>query len=159
MKKVFLGAFNFSKNECSDKSMQKVHDTLEKMAIENLKAWEPPFNEEKFLSFFTQGDDFSFAVDGFHVTNYQNWKQIVYQSMDYDRKNYKEYKDIVINTRTNVINKNYGFVTIDYVWDYTTNEDNRYKVNSVVTMLFKNEKNEWKIVNTHCSHGEKQIVN
>ena len=51
---VFLGAFNFSKNECSDKSMQKVHDTLEKMAIENLKAWEPPFNEEKFLSFFTK---------------------------------------------------------------------------------------------------------
>ena len=115
--------------------------------------------KEKFLEFFTQRKDFSFAVDGFHVTNYEDWVGIVYESMEEDRKNHKEYRDVIHNIETEVINEDYGFVTIDYVWDYTTNEDIHYNVKSIVTMLFRNEDNKWKIMNTHCSHGETRIVN
>jgi len=150
---IFLGACKNHQVELSKKEKQIIKETLEKLAVENLKTWEPPFNEKKFLEFFTQRDDFSFAVDGFHVTNYEDWVGIVYESMDYDRKNHKEYQDIIKNIETD------GFVTIDYVWDYTTNEDVHYNVKSIVTMLFRNEDNKWKIMNTHCSHGETQIVN
>jgi len=154
---IFSACVNHQE-KLSEATKQDIKVTLEKLAVDNLKAWEPPFNEEKFLEFFTQKNDFSFAVDGFHITDYEDWAGVVYESMDYDRKNHKEYKDIIKNIETEVINKDFGFVTIDYVWDYTTNEDVRYNVKSVVTMLFRNEDNSWKILNTHCSHGEQQIV-
>ena len=156
---ILLGACKSYQGELSEKEKLNVKETLEKLATNNLKAWEPPFYEEIFLDFFTQNDDFSFAVDGFHVTNYEDWVAIVYGSMEEDRKNNKEYSDIIKNIETEVINKNYGFVTIDYIWDYTTNENINYNVNSIVTMLFRIEDNQWKIMNTHCSHGETRIVN
>lgn len=154
-----LSACVSNQDNISEDIKQEIKVTLEKLAVDNLKAWEPPFYEEKFLEFFTQRNDFSFAVDGFHVTNYEDWVGIVYESMEEDRKNCKEYSDVIHNIETEVINEDYGFVTIDYVWDYTTNEYIRYNVKSVVTMLFRNEDNNWKILNTHCSHGETQIVN
>jgi len=143
----------------SDKTRQHIKETLEQLAVDNLKAWEPPFYEEKFLDFFTRSEDFSFAVDGFHITNYKDWAGVVYESMDHDRKNYKEYVDDIKHIKTEVIDKDYGFVTVDYTWDYTTLDDVSHTVKSVVTMLFRNENGQWKIVNTHCSHGEAQIVN
>lgn len=148
-----------NQDDLSDKIKQEIKLTLEKLAVDNLKAWEPPFYEDMFLEFFTQSEDFSFAVDGYHVTNFEDWVVVVYESMDHDRKNYKEYVDNIENIETEVINKNFGFVTVDYTWDYTTNDDVHYMVKSVVTMLFRNENDKWKIVNTHCSHGESQIVN
>ena len=155
----FISACVNTPGNLSEDIKQEIKVTLEKLASDNLKAWEPPFNEEKFLEFFTRRDDFSFAVDGFHVTNYEDWVGIVYESMEEDRKNHKDYRDVIHNIETEVINEDYGFVTIDYVWDYTTNEDIRYNVKSIVTMLIRKEDNKWKIMNTHCSHGETQIVN
>ena len=154
-----LGACVNNQDNLSEDIKQEMKVTLEKLAVDNLKAWEPPFNEDKFLEFFTQRNDFSFAVDGFHVTNYEDWVGFVYESMEEDRKNHTEFRDVIHNIETEVINEDYGFVTIDYVWDYTTNEDIHYNVKSIVTMLFRNEDNNWKILNTHCSHGETRIVN
>ncbi|MCB0634453.1 MAG: nuclear transport factor 2 family protein, partial [Lewinella sp.] len=150
---IFIGACENPSAILSDNAKLNIKETLEKLAVDNLKAWEPPFSEEAFLDFFTQTEDFSFAVDGFHITSYEDWVGVVYESMDHDRKSYKTYTDNIEHVETDIINEDYGFVTVDYTWDYTNNDDVRYMVKSIVTMLFRKENGGWKIVNTHCSHG------
>ena len=47
---------------------EAIKKTLETMAMDFLKSWEPPFNPEGALSFFTQTEDFHLISDG-HETS------------------------------------------------------------------------------------------
>jgi len=92
---LIIVSCNSNSDEVSDKMEKEIRFALENLVIGNLKHWEPPFKEEKFLQDFTNSDDFSFTVDGNHIPTFEKWKSIVYESMEYDRKNHKHYKHIV----------------------------------------------------------------
>ena len=138
--------------------MLKIKTTIEKIALDNLKDWEPPFHEDKFLQDFTHSDDFKFTVDGFHINDFEKWKSIVYESMEFDRVNHKHYKHKIKEIQTIVLSKNSGIVTINYIWDYITNDDLHYNTPATVTSVYRFENNGWKILNSHVSHGEKRLL-
>jgi hypothetical protein len=135
----------------------EIKTTLESLALNHLRDWEPPFNEDKFLDDFTQSEDFRFTVDGFHINDFEKWKTIVYESMEFDRQNHKHYKHDIIDIQTIVLGENSGIVTVNYIWDYLTIDDQYYKTPATVTTVYRFEDNNWKIVNSHVSHGEKKL--
>ena len=142
----------------SDDEILKIKTTLENIALDNLKDWEPPFHEDKFLQDFTQSDDFKFTVDGYHINDFEKWKTIVYESMEFDRVNHKHYKHSIKDIQTTVLSKHSGIVTVNYIWDYITNDDLHYNTPANVTSVFRLEDNDWKILNSHVSHGEKRLL-
>ena len=153
-----LTACAFDSSSMSEKDMLQIKSTLENLALDNLKDWEPPFHEDRFLQDFTQSNDFRFTVDGFHVNDYEKWKTIVYESMDYDRLNHKHYKHDIIDIQTIVLSINSGIVTVNYIWDYITNDDLHYNTPATVTAVYRFEDNNWRIMNTHVSHGENRLL-
>jgi len=150
---------NSNSIEVSDKMEKEIRFALENLVIGNLKHWEPPFKEEKFLQDFTNSDDFSFTLDGIHIQTFEKWKSIVYESMEYDRKNHKHYKHIVNEIQVTVLSKRSGIVTLNYNWDYITNDNHHYITNAILTSVCRYENNKWKMINSHCSHGEKRVIN
>ena len=81
-----------------------IKETLEKIAIENLRSWEPPFHESIFLNPFTQSEDLLVVLDGFTIKDYQKWKNVVIESMQADRdQKFKSYKHIVNDIKTAVL--------------------------------------------------------
>ena len=153
----------FSKQYCQDdkKSFDqaKIKEKLEKIAVDNLKSWEPPFYEEEMLKPFAHEKDLSVIIDGFPIKGYEQWKKIVYESMQEDRnREFKKYQDVVKELQTSVMSENSGAVTVIYVWDYITKENVHHKIDSAVTLVFKKIKGQWKIIQFHCSHGRDRIV-
>ena len=153
-----LASCNTDKKSVTDKDILKIKMTLENLALDNLKYWEPPFNEDKFLQDFTQSIDFKFTVDGYHINDFEKWETIVYESMEFDRVNHKQYKHRIKDIQTTVLSINSGIVTINYIWDYITNDDLHYKVPATVTSVYRFEDKDWKIINSHVSHGEKRLL-
>ena len=136
-----------------------IKETLEKLAIENLKSWEPPFHEDIFLDPFTQSEDLFVVLDGFSIKDYQKWKNVVIESMQVDRnQNFKLYKHIVNDINTAVLSSNSGVVTIKYTWDYITKDDLHYNTDAVVTLVFKLEKENWEIIHFNVSHGKEKLI-
>lgn len=115
-----LTSCDSDKSLMSDNNILQIKKTLENLALDNLKDWEPPFHEETFLKDFTQSSDFRFTVDGFHVNDFEKWKAIVYESMEFDRQNHKQYQHDIIDIQTIVLGEKSGVVTVNYIWDYTT---------------------------------------
>lgn len=146
------------KSSMSDNNILQIKRTLENLALDNLRDWEPPFHEENFLQDFTQSSDFRFTVDGFHVNDFEKWKAIVYESMEFDRLNHKQYKHDIIDIQTIVLSENSGIVTVNYIWDYITNDDQHYNTRATVTTVYRFENDNWKIINSHVSHGEKRLL-
>ena len=130
---------------------------LENLARENLKDWEPPFNEEGFLSDFTRSEDFSFTVDGFHVSDFEQWKSIVQESMAYDRENYSSYTHVIRGMDVTMLGSEAGMVCVDYLWVYRTPDHVEVHTPATVTSLCRLEGKDWKIVNSHVSHGEERV--
>ena len=144
--------------QVNNNDILRIKMTLENLALDNLKDWEPPFNEDKFLQDFTQSIDFKFTVDGYHINDFEKWETIVYESMEFDRVNHKQYKHSIKDIQTTVLSINSGVVTINYIWDYITNDDLHYKVPATVTSVYRFEDKDWKIINSHVSHGEKRLL-
>ena len=153
-----LTSCDSDKSSMSDNDILQIKRTLENQALDNLKDWEPPFHEENFLKDFTQSSDFRFTVDGFQVNDFEKWKAIVYESMEFDRLNHKQYKHDIIDIQTIVLGENSGVVTVNYIWDYTTNDDQHYNIRATVTTVYRFENDNWKIINSHVSHGEKRLL-
>lgn len=142
----------------SNNDILQIKMTLENLALDNLKDWEPPYHEEAYLKDFTQTNDFRFTVDGFHVNDFEKWKAIVNESMEFDRQNYKQYQHDIEDIQTIVLDEKSGVVTVNYIWDYTTNDDLHYNTRATVTSVYRFEKDNWKIINSHVSHGEKRLL-
>ena len=150
----------YTENKLSPDTENVIKETLEKIAIENLKSWEPPFHESIFLNPFTQSEDLLVVLDGFIIKDYQKWKNVVIESMQADRDlKFKMYKHIVNDINTAVLSSNSCVVTMKYTWDYITKEDVHYNTDAVVTLVFKLEKENWEIIHFNVSHGEKREIN
>lgn len=136
-----------------------IRETLEKMAIENLKSWEPPFHEDIFLDPFTKSEDLFVVLDGFSVKDYHKWKNVVFESMQADRdQKFKLYKHIVNDINVAVLSLSSGVVTMNYTWDYITKDDLHYNIDAVVTSVFKLEKENWEIIHFNVSHGNEKLI-
>lgn len=155
---ALLISCNSEKKSVNDNDILKIKTTLENLALDNLKDWEPPFNEDKFLQDFTQSSDFKFTVDGYHISDFEKWEVIVYESMEFDRVNHKHYQHNIKDIQTTVLSNNSGVVTINYIWDYITNDNLHYNVPATVTSVYRLEDKKWKIINSHVSHGEKWLL-
>ena len=153
-----LTSCNSDKKSISENDILKIKTILENLALDNLKNWEPPFHEEKYLMGFTQSSDFRFTVDGFHVNGFEKWKAIVYESMESDRLNHKQYKHDITDIQTIVLGEKSGLVTVNYIWDYITNDNLHFNVPATVTSVYRFEDKKWKLVNSHVSHGEKSLL-
>lgn len=158
-----LFILNFSSNDPYlakiNKDDRTIKEKLEKIAVENLRSWEPPFHEEKMLEPFDRSDALSVVIDGFLIKGYKQWKKIVYESMKSDRDSkFKKYRHIIKEMRTSVLSQNSGAVTVIYTWDYITQDNMHYNNNAAVTLVFKLEGNEWKIIQFHVSHGKKELI-
>ena len=78
--------------------------------------------------------------------------------MEFDRLNHKQYKHEIVDIQTIVLGENSGVVTVNYIWDYTTNDDQYYNTRATVTTVYRFENDNWKIINSHVSHGEKRLL-
>ena len=153
---------------CSDQYCQNnrvtadeatIKERLETIAVENLKSWEPPFYEEEMLKPFVREKDLTVIIDGFPIKGFEQWKKIVYESMQEDRnQEFKKYQHIVKKIRTSILSANSGSVTVIYVGDHITKENIHYKTDAAVTLVFKRIKDLWKIIQFHCSHGRERII-
>lgn len=138
---------------------EKISSQLKSIALENLKSWEPPFYENKFLKQFTQSDDLLIVINDFTIKNYAKWEDIVYESMKDDRKQqFKMYKHIIHEVNVAVLSASSGVVTTSYTWDYITNENFHFNVKAKATLVFRKNNEHWEIVHFIVSHQkEKQI--
>ena len=138
---------------------EQVSDSLETIAIDFLRSWEPPFNADKALNLFTQSNDFHLVIDGFITNTFEEWKNGVPNYMSDDDYFFKSYKHEIKDIRTVVLSPKSGVVTITYVWESISRQDDIHKrVDGAITLTCREEKAGWKIVHYHGSHGEDRIV-
>ena len=139
---------------------KEVSDSLKTLAISFLRSWEPPFNPDKAVSLFTKTEDFYLVIDGFETESYNEWEEGVPNYMADDDSFFKSYKHEIKDIRTVVLSPKSGVVTITYIWDNISNKDDTHKrVDGAITLTCRQEKDVWKIVHYHGSHGDENIVN
>jgi hypothetical protein len=143
--------------EPENQAEQMVADTLIRIAKDFLLSWEPPFYEEESLKDFSKSDDFSMVIDGSYLGSYQEWASILPESMEHERLHYKSYTHHIKELRTVVLGPNAGAITITYVWDNVTDEDEHYKTDGAITLVCREEADRWKIVHYHGSH-DKEVL-
>ena len=160
---IFLISICFSccqtKEPNSVKNIEKqISESLKNVAIEFLRSWEPPFHSEKALSLFTQSDDFYLVIDGFETSSYSEWAEGVPDYMADDNYFFKSYKHEIKDIKTVMLSHNSGVVTVTYVWDNISKDNNHKKVDGAITLACRKEDNKWKIVHYHGSHGKESII-
>ena len=122
------------------------------MAMDFLKSWEPPFNPEGALSFFTQTEDFHLISDGHETSEYIDWASIVPKWMAHDDYSYSSYTHEIKNIETVVLSPKSGVVTIVYIWDSISKDGVHERIHGAITLTCRDEDSGWKIVHYHGSH-------
>lgn len=146
-------------NEIDSDVKDQISDTLQTMAIDFLRSWEPPFNPDKALNLFTQSKVFYLVIDGYTTNTFNEWQEGVPNYMADDDSFFKSYKHEIKDIRTVVLSPNSGVVTITYVWDNISRKDDIHKrVDGSITLACRKEKAGWKIVHYHGSHGDEKVV-
>lgn len=149
----------YTNKDLNDDQQDQVSDSLEKLATDFLKSWEPPFKPDKALSLFTQTDDFYLVIDGFKTETFKEWKEGVPNYMADDDYYFKSYKHEIHDIRTVVLSPESGVVTITYVWDNISRKDDMHKrIDGAITLSCRLEESGWKIVHYHGSHGDEEII-
>jgi len=103
--------------EVSIEVKEAITKKLEGIAMEFLKSWEPPFDPDGALALFTQGADFHLIIDGYVISNYEDWARNVPNFMSDDNYFFESYKHDIKNIETVVLSPKSGVVTIVYTWD------------------------------------------
>ncbi|MBT3180826.1 MAG: hypothetical protein HN729_09555 [Candidatus Marinimicrobia bacterium] len=131
----------------------EIINQLKTIAVENLRNWEPPFYEDNFLNPFSQSDDLLIVIDEFVIKNYDNWKNVVFDSMNEDRnQQFKMYKHNIDEVNVAVLSNSSGVVTTFYTWDYITKDDLHFNVKAKATLVFRKKEENWEIVHFVVSH-------
>jgi hypothetical protein len=142
----------------SEELKAELTDTLEAIAVEFLRSWEPPFHPEKALSLFTQSEDFCLIIDGLPIREYAEWAKGVPNFMSDDDHFFKSYKHDIKDIKTVVLSPDVGVVTIIYVWDSISNDEVHTNTDGAITMTCRREHKGWRIVHYHGSHDTEKII-
>ena len=138
-----------------DPQQQKeIVKTLENIATDYLKSWEPPYDPDGALSFFTQSDDFYLVSDGHETDEYADWAYLVPKWMAHDAREYQSYAHEIKNIETVVLSPKSGVVTAVYIWDSISKEGEHARIHGAITLTCRKENGVWKIVHYHGSHYE-----
>lgn len=132
----------------------QIKDSLETIAVDFLRSWEPPFYPEKALGLFTQSEDFFLIIDGLPIGEYAEWAEGVPNFMSDDNYFFKSYTHEIKDIRTVVLSPDVGVVTLIYVWHSITKDDVRASTDGASTLTCRRENEGWKIVHYHGSHNE-----
>lgn len=155
---VYFSSCQTKHEDTNDKLEQQLSDTLETIAVNFLRSWEPPFNTKKALSLFTQTADFYLVIDGFETSSYNEWAEGVPNYMADDDQFFKSYKHEIKDIMTVILSPESGVVTISYIWDNISNEDIHKRIDGAITLTCRKEKERWRIVHYHGSHGEEIMI-
>ena len=156
---LFFASCASLNNNLSSENETAIQSELRNIAVENLRSWEPPFYEEKFLNDFSQSKDLLVVIDKFVIKGFEKWKNIAVESMQEEREQgYKMYKHNIDDINVSVLSKNSGVVTIIYTWDYITKKNLHFNVKATAVLVFKKVNENWKIINLIVSHGDKEQI-
>ncbi|MCF8364502.1 MAG: nuclear transport factor 2 family protein [Bacteroidales bacterium] len=156
---VCLSSCQTTDKNFDNDAQEQISDSLKTVAIHFLRSWEPPFNPDKAINLFTQSKDFHLVIDGFTTKTFEEWKDGVPNYMADDDSFFKSYKHEIKDIRTVVLSPESGVVTITYIWDNISSKDDTHKrVDGAITLTCRQEKDGWKIVHYHGSHGDERIV-
>ncbi len=142
----------------SEELKTEVSDTLEAIAVEFLRSWEPPFHPDKALELFTQSEDFCLIIDGLPIKEYTEWAKGVPNFMSDDDYFFKSYTHDIKDVRTVVLSPDAGVVTIIYVWDSISNDEVHANTDGAITLTCRRENEGWKIVHYHGSHDTEKVI-
>lgn len=133
--------------------------TLENIAMDFLRSWEPPYDPDAALALFTQREDFHVVIGGgYTCDNYNEWTEAVPSSMAHENEFYKSYSHEVKYIKTSVLSPLSGVVTIVYIWDSISKEGVHERTPGAFTITCRKENNDWKIVHYHGSHDEPEVI-
>jgi len=137
---------------------EAIKKILETIATDFLKSWEPPFNPEGAISLFTKSEDFHLIIDGYEISDYEDWASSVPNFMSDDNYFFNSYTHEIKNMETVVLSPKSGVVTIVYIWDSISKEGVHNRTPGAATLTCREEGNDWKIVHYHGSHDEPMEV-
>ena len=139
---------------------ESITSKLERIALDFLKSWEPPYDPDAALALFTQREDFHLVISGgYTCDNYMEWTEAVPNSMSHEEEFYDSYKHEVKYIETVVLSPQSGVVTIVYIWDSISKEGVHERTPGAFTLTCRKEKDVWKIVHYHGSHDEPEVIN
>ena len=131
---------------------------LESIARDFLESWEPPFNPERAVSLFTQSEDFHLVIDGYDISDYEDWAKNVPNFMSDDDYFFSSYSHEIKYIESVAMSPKSGVVTIVYIWDSITKEGVHERTPGAITLTCREEGGVWKIVQYHGSHDEPEVV-
>ena len=160
---ALIGCESHVKQEVAEVPMElqeSITSKLERIALDFIKSWEPPYDPDAALALFTQKGDFHLVIDGgYTCDNYMEWTEAVPRSMAHEVEFYNSYKHEVKYIETVVLSPYSGVVTIVYIWDSISKEGVHERTPGAFTLTCRKEKNDWKIVHYHGSHDESVDIN
>lgn len=137
-----------------------IHTSLENIALDFLRSWEPPYDPDAALALFTQAKDFHLVIDGgYTCDSYTEWSKAVPRSMQHEVESYSSYSHEVKYINTVVLSPQSGVASIVYTWDSITKEGIHERTQGAATLACRKETNGWKIVHYHGSHDEPEFIN
>jgi hypothetical protein len=142
----------------SDDQQLAIKKELESIAKDFLKSWEPPFHPESALSLFTQNDDFHLIIDGYEISEYEDWARNVPNFMSDDDYFFSSYRHEIESIESVVLSPTSGVVTIVYIWDSISKEGIHERTPGAITLTCREEAGVWKIVHYHGSHDVPEVV-
>ena len=158
---LIIVVFLLSCNQSSENSVKQydsaVSDTLKNIAINYLKSWEPPFDPEGSLKPFSKTSDFVLISDAIYVPDYESWKEATFISMHHEHEEHSSYKHDIEEIRCIILSENSGVISVVYTWNGTKKDGSQYFTKGAITMVFRKEDKNWKIVHYHGSHGDDQL--
>ncbi len=139
---------------------ESITSKLERIALDFLKSWEPPYDPDAALAVFTQREDFHLVIGaGYTCDNYMEWTEAVPSSMSHEEEFYDSYKHDIKYIETVVLSPQSGVVTVIYIWDSISKEGVHERTPGAFTLTFRKEKNDWRIVHYHGSHDDPEVIN
>ena len=160
---VLIGCDSQVKQEVAEvpvELQESITSILERIALDFLKSWEPPYDPDAALALFTQREDFHLVIGGgYTADNYLEWTEAVPRSMAHEVEFYNSYKHEVKYIETVVLSPQSGVVTIVYIWDSISKEGVHERTPGAITLTCRKENKSWKIVHYHGSHDEPEVIN
>ena len=146
--------------EVSVELQESITSKLERLALDFLRSWEPPYDPDAALALFTQKEDFHVVIGGgYTCDNYLEWTEAVPSSMAHEVEFYDSYKHEVKYIETVVLSPQSGVLTIVYIWDSISKEGVHERTPGAFTITCRKENEAWKIVHYHGSHDEPEVIN
>lgn len=140
-------------DKLSEVERNAISDSLEQIALDFIKGWEPPFEEKLSLKPFTQSQDFSVVIDANYIPDYETWKCGLHNSLQQEKNDKESFVHNLGDIKIVVLSPESAVLTARYDYEYTRKNGGNFTGTGAFTMTFRLEQETWKVVHYHGSHG------